>query len=154
MNGDTLDNSYKIVFKEKQGIETKFHAHLFSLGGNQFIDFYVIDESENDMYEIHMIPAHTLAKIKVGRSLEIKWFNEEWLKKLFEENRIKISHEKLKLYGDDEESYILTASTDELQKFLLKYGDDSNAFKRHWEAKEEDKEKDAFVYTLTRQGDL
>ena len=95
-----------------------------------FIDFYVIDESENDMYEIHMIPAHTLAKIKVGRTLDIKWFNEEWLKKLFEENRIKISHEKLKLYGDDEESYILTASTDELQKFLLKYGDDSNAFKR------------------------
>jgi hypothetical protein len=59
--------------------------------------------------------------------VQIKWFNEEWLGSLFEQNRIKISHETVKNESGKETDnfYLLTASTDELQKFILKYGKDA-----------------------------
>jgi hypothetical protein len=61
----------------------------------------------------------------------IKWFNEEWLRTLFDQNRIKIAHEAIldEIPKDaDDKTYILTASTEELQKFLIKYGNEDAAF--------------------------
>ena len=46
-------------------------------------------------------------------------------------NKIKISHEVVKdvnIEDDSDLKYVLTASTDELQKFVLKYGDEDEAF--------------------------
>lgn len=68
--------------------------------------------------------------ITSSKQLSIEWLNEEWLAELFEQNKIRIQHEVV--YDgevkDDNKMYILTASTDELQKFILKYGSDPNAF--------------------------
>ena len=64
-------------------------------------------------------------------------WSEAWLADLLKNNKIRISHETIhKKYQDD--SYILTASTDELQKFLIKYGNDPNAFVDHPGAKDKD----------------
>ena len=48
--------------------------------------------------------------------------NPDYIEQLLEERRIRIKHERLK------ESFVLTASTEELQKFVLKYMDDKQAF--------------------------
>ena len=66
----------------------------------------------------------------------IQWYNEEWLIGLFRQNKIRIAHEKIPYVdGKSDESnfqVILTASTDDLQKFMLKYMDDPNAFKNDY----------------------
>jgi hypothetical protein len=77
------------------------------------------------MIDIHMIPAHTIARIDFVSDNEvvIAWFNEDWLKGLFEENRVKIAHEVIQTAEENfTKEYVLTASTDELQKFIVKYG--------------------------------
>ena len=77
------------------------------------------------MIDIHMIPAHTIARIDFVSEDEvvIAWFNEDWLKDLFEENRVKIDHEVIRTAEENfSKEYVLTASTDELQKFIIKYG--------------------------------
>jgi hypothetical protein len=46
----------------------------------------------------------------------------EWLEELIESNRIKISYFEL------EERFLLTARTEELQKFITKFANDSTTF--------------------------
>ena len=48
--------------------------------------------------------------------------DREWIEKLFDENKIRIKHEVID--GDA----VLTASTDDLQKFFTKYVNDKDAF--------------------------
>jgi hypothetical protein len=50
------------------------------------------------------------------------WYGEDWLEELFEQNRIRIKHETVTSPGYDRQ--VLTASTDELQKFIRKYAND------------------------------
>jgi hypothetical protein len=133
----THDKSYKITYTDKSG-PAVFKAHLFKLAGHLFLDFYPEDvESSNDMMASHLVPMHTVARVDLqdGRIM-IRWYNEEWLIGLFTQNKIRISHEKIPIdEGNDRENnyqVILTASTAELQKFILKYSDDKEAFKSEY----------------------
>ena len=79
------------------------------------------------------MPTHSVAKVVRldNDEVQIKWFNEDWLKMLFEQNRIRIAHEAVldeNPKNKDDKWYVLTAPTDELQKFIIKYGHDATAF--------------------------
>ncbi|HOW24691.1 MAG TPA: hypothetical protein PK711_03405 [Bacteroidales bacterium] len=104
-----------------------FIVNLVSLNGSDFMDFFPGDNDDlqnlNMLLQVHLIPAHTFAKFRVTQDTIIIWrFDPEWLEELFDENRIRISHEKM----DDQ--IVLTASTEELQKFVSKYADDPAAY--------------------------
>jgi hypothetical protein len=129
---DSLDNSYLVELYEENARPSKFNVHLFTVEGMWYLDFMPIKEdSDQEFYIYHFVPAHSLARIRFNsdQSMSISWFSEDWLQKLFEENRVKISHEVVR--GDETgygTQYILTASTDELKKFLAKYGNDPDVF--------------------------
>ena len=126
-------NAYDIKFTDKNGT-SKFLAHLFTVNNQLYLDFYLPDMQGQDLAVMHMIPAHTLARVELAnKQITINWYNEEWLIKLFNENRIRIAHERIP-YDLDEKNpdnfqVILTAPTAELQKFIDKYGNDPAAFK-------------------------
>jgi hypothetical protein len=106
-----------------------FEVNLVRLGGSAFMDFYPGKNEELDnmnmLLAIHLIPAHTFARFRVTRDSLFIWrFDPDWLQKLFDENRIRIAHEKT----DDQ--IVLTASTEELQKFVTKYAGDPEAYIR------------------------
>jgi hypothetical protein len=70
-----------------------------------------------------MLPVHIFARVEfVDEGVEISFFDRDWLEELLEQNRIRIAHEKTPEY------FVLTASTDELQKFVIKYSDVEEAF--------------------------
>jgi hypothetical protein len=126
--------AYEMTFT-KDNKSATFLAHLFELEGNLFLDFRPLasDGSVNELFEMHLLPSHSVAKVAKlnDEVVEIKWFNEEWLHKLFSQNRIKISHEVIieeNSGKDEDKTYVLTASTEELRKFLIKYGKDESAF--------------------------
>lgn len=129
---DSLDNSYLVELYENSAPPSKFNVHLFTVDGLWYLDFMPIKvDSDQEFLSYHYVPAHSLARIGFdnNNSLSISWFSEDWLQKLFEENRVKISHEVVR--GDETgygTQYILTASTDELKKFLAKYGNDPDVF--------------------------
>lgn len=155
-NGDSLDNSYDIAYYGKDAIKNLFSVHIFKLNGNIYLDFFPLKEFDGteELTSYHVIYSHSLAKIETisGSDIKISWFNESWLTTLFKENRIRISHEVIDNSDDkdDEPSYVLTASTAELQKFIVKYGNDPRAFKKNWEALNKDKNEDAFVFQLKK----
>jgi len=135
MKPEKPDSSYVIAFTDKKGT-SKFLAHLFQLEGQLYLDFFP-DEITciNDLAGFHMVATHSLARIELtGGMITIRWYNEEWLVGLFNKNRIRIAHERVPYDADQKDpeqmQVILTAPTGELQKFIKKYGNDPEAFKK------------------------
>ena len=125
MFGMFSEKSYTLTYFE-DSVPAKFSVHLTKLGNHVFFDLYPIEvDNVNPLAELCLLPVHVFFKAKItNNQVELKMFNYKWLSKLFEENRIRISHE---LVGPHE-MITLTASTKELQKFVIKYADDANAF--------------------------
>jgi len=146
--GDSLLNYYTVSLNDKDGV-SKFIAHQFKLNNQLYVDFFPDDINTPDIMSFHLVKAHSIAKIEVfADSIKLKWFNEIWLADLFKNNKIRISHETISEESKDK-SYVLTASTDELQKFIIKYGNDPNAFKDKPEA-EPKKREEILCYSLKR----
>jgi hypothetical protein len=124
--------SYVLYLKDKDNKESEFSVHVVKLGGHYFLDFYLEDfmnDNELDLASFHIVPVHTFAKLKVSEDeLQINWFDQDWLEKLIEANKIRIHHE------DNGDYILLTAKPRELQKFVIKYQDTEEAFKDGIEA--------------------
>jgi hypothetical protein len=114
----------KYTFTISKAEETnKFSAHLFKLGGKRFLDWRA-EESPDDF-----VPPHYLLRVRqVSPTLLIEPMNAEWLAKLIEENSNAIRHIVLRDKNGSGERVVLTADTMELQAFVLKHINDTNAF--------------------------
>ena len=114
-------NSYAILrtYKDK---EVVFIATPFKINDQMFLDFFPLENQEgiDNLLKSHFVYTHSLVKydVKTDGTIEIKWLDEDKIKTLFEEKKIKIKHE---ITGMLNEKYLLTASSKELQKFVKKY---------------------------------
>ena len=146
------EKCYKIVQTQENGGKAVFLAHLFKLNNQLYLDFIPDDvPTENTLLSYHVVAMHTFAKVdlKDGK-ISINWYNENWLTDLFNQNKIRIAHERQGYIGgnttskDDKSQIILTASTADLQKFIIKYSNDPKAFTT------DEKGKKDFSFTLIR----
>jgi hypothetical protein len=89
------------------------------LGNSQFVDSYPAAQG----IDHHLIRAHIISKIRLEKdSLWVASLESDWLKKMSSAGSLQIQH----VMRDNE--IILTASTEELQQFVLRYADDPGAF--------------------------
>jgi hypothetical protein len=109
------------------GDTVRFRARLGRLGAGLFLD--LIPEGKgnpvvrNDLYNAHMIPGHTLARVWLDKdSLRIIFLDEDWLTEAVKDGRIALAH------VEAEGFLVLTAPTSGLQAFILKFGGDKRAF--------------------------
>ena len=123
---EKMDSTYNIVYYEDEHAKAELIGTLFQLNGVSYVDFVPDPDANHSSSEItswHHIPVHTLARVKVNEdSILLYWYGDEWLNELFEQNRIRIKHETVESL--DYDRHVLTASTDELQKFIKKYAND------------------------------
>lgn len=129
---DQPDNSYKLIFTGEDGLKGSFIARIAKLKDSLFMDIYPDkipwdledpNESEWPYNSLFLIPAHTFVKVdSLGPSLNLRLILEGQLKKLIEENPDAIAHVVV------EDRPVLTASTKELQAFVLKYADGDKLF--------------------------
>jgi hypothetical protein len=115
--------AYKFIYTEKE-TPAEFEAHLGRLDKFLFLDTYPEEpEIENDLYKLHLIPAHIFFKIWVkDDTLRLAALDPDWLKNMIDQKKVNIAHERV------EDSIVLTASTKALQEFVLKYAEDAEAF--------------------------
>jgi len=122
---DDSDKRYRLEHSQK-GETVIFDLFLIKLGDATYLDFF--PNEFPDCYDsffviYHFLPVHTFAKVSFQKNqITINQFNEKFIKDLIEKNKIRISHEKV------DDSILLTAPTEELQKFVMKYTDDENAY--------------------------
>ena len=125
-------SSYILELKDKDNRESEFSIHIIKLADHYFLDFYLEDFMEDnnlDLASFHIVPVHTFAKLEfTDKELQINWFDQEWLKRLIDENKIRIHHE------NNDDYILLTAKPKELQKFVIKYVNSEEAFKEGIEA--------------------
>lgn len=123
MGPEVLDSTFSITYYEDEQ-KSLLQGTMFELDGKRYVDFYPDPDEDHcmsDMTSFHHVPVHTLARIKIkDNRVMLFWFGEEWLNELFEENRIRIAHETVEI-GPSYSRHVLTASTEELQKFIRKY---------------------------------
>lgn len=125
------ENTYLIVAYDRNAPEYKaqFQVHLFKLDGQLYADFFPLEDVDwkykNEIMSFHLVPAHTFAKITEldQDKLHFKWMNVGFLVDLIKENQIRIRHE------NNGRNILLTAGSNDLQKFILKYWDNEDAYK-------------------------
>jgi hypothetical protein len=122
---------YKLTHTDEKGDKATFKVAAGRLGTNVFLNSMIDDPipgaKMNDFAAVHLVPAYTFIRLrKTETGLTFAAMNLEWLGKLLEENPKAVAHVARKI-GDDKIP-LLTASTEELQKFVTKYADDDKAF--------------------------
>lgn len=113
--------SYYIERNHKE-VKTIYLATPFSVNNQSFLDFYPFEYQEDldDLLGNHTIFTHSLVKYDVmeNGAIQIRWLDEDKVEALFAQKKIKIGHKKIGLMN---EKYLLTASSEELEKFIEKY---------------------------------
>ncbi len=133
---EEAEKEYKLIVTDEEGKKGSFSAHLVKLGGRLFLDVYPanfpggdIDLQEEDPNTLpynsfFFVPAHTFIKIdSIGPELIMRLTDDEEMETLLKEDPNAVKFELLK-----EVHIVLTASTKELQAYVLKYADDERLF--------------------------
>lgn len=124
------EKAYKLIFSDKEGKKGLFIAHLVKLKDKLFLDACPAPWEQQDPNKIEwvyntlfLIPAHTFIKVNsIEPQLKMQITDDEKMKELLKADPNAVKHEFL----DDKP--FLTASTRELQAFVLKYADDDRVF--------------------------
>jgi hypothetical protein len=131
------DKSYSLVI-DHDGKSGPFVAHLVALGGYRFLDIMPTDGALNqsgllEMYRAMYIRTHMFLKVsQVTPTLKMAFLDADWLKKLLTKSPAALRHER----RESDDDSVVTASTAELQAFMIRYGNtadawgSSNEFKR------------------------
>lgn len=116
---------------EKEG---KLAMHIVQLGGEYFVDIVPEEFSSEMIPEFvlwNLMPVYTIGKLTpVGDNFQLQFFDPTWLEEKLSSHKIRIAHEVRRKAGDSAsvEFILLTANTDELQKFVEKYAHHDEAF--------------------------
>lgn len=121
------DKSYYSVQLIENADTTHLIGRLGKLKDQYFLDMTIDDNDSKfkDLIGMYLFPVHVFFKVSFTNdelSMNTFAFSSDWLDKLIKEHRIRIDHEV------ENEQVLLTATTEELQKFVIKYGNESKAF--------------------------
>lgn len=115
-------NSYTGIYEiENESSKDEFEVYIVKLGKDYYLDFSPSgDLSTSDFYKMHLVPAHTFAKINIeSKTLQMQPFNPDWLEEQIKNRYIRIKHEMVS------DEIVITAPTTDLQKFVIKYSNHS-----------------------------
>jgi len=130
---DESKKAYGLVFCDEEDKKGSFVAHLVKLENQLFLDVYPTQSPCGKLEDLNeakwfynaffFVPVHTFIKIdSIEPQLKMQLTDDERMEKLLEEDPNAVKHTSI------EDRLILTASTKELQAFVLKYADDNRVF--------------------------
>jgi hypothetical protein len=127
------EKAYNLIFTDEKGQKGAFLAHLVKLDSKLFLDVFPSempwDEKDPNKTQwpyntFFLVPAHTFIKINaIEPQLKLQLTDDDELKKLLKDDPNVVEHTLI-----EEDRLLLTASTEKLQAFVLKYADDSRVF--------------------------
>ncbi|MBN2268992.1 MAG: hypothetical protein JXN61_00160, partial [Sedimentisphaerales bacterium] len=143
---DESKNVYKLIVDIGDDAKGLFDARLVNLNDRLFLDVYPNDEgieqTIGDLEEkakdpnstvwplnfAFLVPVHTFIKVDaVEPMLKMRLTDDDLMKKLLEQEPNAVKHVVL---NENEDRFLLTASTEELQAFVLKYADGDKLFEK------------------------
>ena len=126
-------NANKIYILEKEDAQSKakssYYVFLVKLGKYYYLDYYPAGLKENqsadEFFAIHYIPMHSIYRVKFNGNLsfDLQQLDGGYLENLIRNKKIRIRHEVT-----DDGNYVITAPTEDLQQYLIKYSDVPEAY--------------------------
>lgn len=115
------NKGYKMTIDESTGKHGEMEAHLFKLKEQLYLDLIPskLDFATNtpDVISAAVFPGHLLVAVKeLGPTLKVTFMDYDELKKFLDANPSALAHRN---QGTD--GILLTASTQDLQKFIIKH---------------------------------
>jgi hypothetical protein len=110
-------------------VTSQHFVFLVKIGKNHYLDYYPAEmpsqKNVSKPYRDHHIKIHSNYRfdLKDDDHFEIKLFDQSFVEKLLSDNKINIRYE-----ADDDGNKLITASTDDLKKFITKYSDNPDAY--------------------------
>ena len=116
------NNTYTVVIQDKESTSS-FSARLVKLDDSLFLDLLptedVLEKAKvGGMYRVALIPGHLFAKVKLGKNLELQMLHPDRFKEFLDANPKALTHSL-----PEKDRLVITASTEELQKFFKKHGE-------------------------------
>lgn len=127
-----LSRTYMLSY-EKNGIHYNMFASLIQVGEHLFMDLRpaVIADAQredNNGYDFNpdYMPGYTIAKVewKNDRQLAVQFADGAFVRRQLESGHLRLKHELDGLFG----TCMISASSEELQKFVEKYATDERLF--------------------------
>ncbi len=121
---DALDNAYLMTYTDSDGDIGEFDARLVDIEGYTFLDVYPIpnEQSEDDHSQYLLIPTHGNVMVtQIEPDFIFVVMDEEWLADYLEDNPDALKHEYANYDPSDQGRLIVTASTEDLQAFLIEH---------------------------------
>jgi len=126
------NNAYKLILRDEGGRKGSFLAHIVKLENHLFLDLFP-DEFPSDINDpnktewlynaFFLVPAHTFLRLDaLGPVLKMRMTKSDKMAEMLEQDPNAVRHAKV------EDTIILTASTKELQAFMVKYAGDERLF--------------------------
>jgi hypothetical protein len=128
-------NSYSITAKRKDGTLYILTGTLSRIGDQYFVDFMSFGikhpgENVNSSFEFNYdyLPTFSVAQLTFdGKDkMVLNFLNGDFIKEQVNNGNLRLKHEKDDLFG----SFLVTASSYELQQFLEKYGHDERLYSK------------------------
>ncbi len=129
---DEPNNAYKLIFTDEEGRKGFFEAYMVKLVGKLFLDVLpgempwdiedpnTVDWPYNTFF---LLPSHTFIKVdSIEPELKLRTTANSSMEEFLQEHPDAVEHIVV------EDRIVLTASTKELQAFILKYADDEKLF--------------------------
>ena len=122
---------YFIIYQDENGkVSDQYIAFLARIGKHLYFDYFPADKKGDrkldEFFGVHFVRMHTSYRVEILKdgSFELSQFDGSYVKSLINEKKIRIRHEI-----DADDNTVITASTKELQQYLLKYGDEPSAYR-------------------------
>lgn len=121
---------YMLEEKDAQGkTSSTYYAFLVKLGKYYYLDYYPAglkeNESADEFFAAHYIPMHSIYRVNFNGNLsfDLQQLDGGYLENLIRNKKIRLRHEVT-----DDGNYVITAPTEELQQYLVKYSDVPEAY--------------------------
>ena len=124
-------NSYTMIYTDKDKKAGAFSVHLTKLDGMLFLDVFPNEPNlpYNGFYNLHLQPVHTFMKVdQIEPILKMRFMDVDKFAKRLEKEPHLLRHEVMK--DGSQQRIVLTASTKELQAFMLKHANDEGVFSK------------------------
>ena len=122
---------YLVSYQDEDGKATEqYIGFLARIGKHLYFDYFPADKKGNknvdEFFISHFVKMHTSYRVEISKdgSFELSQLDELYVTKLIDEKKMRISHEK-----GANGNIVVTASTDVLQQYIVKYGDEPGAYR-------------------------
>lgn len=129
VTGDADKKLYNVTLTDEKGKVGRFVVHLAKVQDQMIADIYPDELKDSDLnaspeYALHLLPTHSFMLVEYSPpDLKVRQMDSDWFEKYLTAHPGEVPFQKT-----DDNRFVLTGSTEQVQTFVLKHVPDRGAY--------------------------